>query len=117
MKERPSIIRTAGCVALLLLILVATNSVAATPALHVSLSQDLVTSNGTRAVYATLDGVPHWRLLPHLWVDKTAKLRWTHGKVASNTLVFHRIIVANNLTFPLMLVSRSLAETVSPHMS
>ena len=117
MRERPSIIRTTGCIAMLLLILLVTDSVAATTALHVSLSQELVTSNGTRAVYATLDGVPHWSLLPHLWVDKTVKLRWTYGKVASNTVVFHRIIVANNLTFPLMLMSRSLAEPVSPHMS
>ena len=41
-----------------------------------SLSQDLVTTNGMRAVYATVEGVPYWRLLPHLWVDKTVKLHW-----------------------------------------
>ena len=68
---------------LLLLFALHAQGVTAKTARQVSLSQDLVTSNGTRAVYATLNGVPHWRLLPHLWVDKTVRLHWTHGKVRS----------------------------------
>ena len=66
---------------LLILLLLGAQSATAATSQHVSLSEDLLTSNGTRAVYATLDGVPHWRLLPHLWVDKTVSLRWNHGKV------------------------------------
>ena len=69
---------------LLILLLLVAHSAAAVASQHVSLSKDLLTSNGTRAVYATLDGVPHWRLLPHLSVDKTVSLRWNHGKVGAD---------------------------------
>ena len=79
----PDMDGTVGCVALLLFVALHVQGVTATKAPRVSLSQDLLTSNGTKAVYATLNGVPHWRLLPHLWVDKTVRLRWTHGKVVS----------------------------------
>ncbi len=71
-------IRTAACAAALLLLVCET---AARPRQQLSLSESLVTSNGTRAVYSIVDGVPHWRLLPHLWVDKAVRLLWDQGKV------------------------------------
>ena len=77
-------IRTRGSSAILLILLLGAHSAAAVASQHVSLSKDLLTSNGTRAVYAMLAGVPHWRLLPHLWVDKTVSLRWNHGKVGAD---------------------------------
>ena len=73
--------RNAGCVALLLIVALLAQGVTATTDHYVGLSQDLVTSNGTRAVYAMINGVPHWRLFPHLWVDKSVRLHWAHGKV------------------------------------
>ncbi len=79
--------RNRGCIALLLFFALHPQGVTTTTARQISLSQDLVTSNGTRAVYATLNGVPHWRLLPHLWVDKTVRLHWTHGKVRPQRLM------------------------------
>ena len=83
----PGMRKSVGCVALFFLIALHTQDVTATKARQMPLSQDLVTSNGTRADYATLHGVPHWRLLPHLWVDKTVRLHWAHGKVESLALM------------------------------
>ena len=78
-------IRTGGSSAILLILLLGAHSAGAVASQHVSLSKELLTSNGTRAVYAMHDGVPHWRLLPHLWVDKTVSLRWNHGKVGADS--------------------------------
>lgn len=50
-------------------------------ALHTKLVKDLRLNDGTYAVYTVLEGVPKWRLLPYLWVDKAVSLRWNRGKV------------------------------------
>ncbi|EIE24259.1 hypothetical protein COCSUDRAFT_65818 [Coccomyxa subellipsoidea C-169] len=42
--------------------------------------KDLRLNDGTYAVYTVLEGVPKWRLLPYLWVDKAVSLRWNRGK-------------------------------------
>ena len=79
--DTPGMIGTTDCAKVILLVLLIAHGAQATAPQHLSLSQDLVTTNGMRSVYATVEGVPYWRLLPHLWVDKTVKLHWNHGKV------------------------------------
>ncbi|CAL8462177.1 g1708 [Coccomyxa elongata] len=49
-------------------------------ATETKLARDLRLSDGTYVVYTVVEGVPKWRLLPYLWVDKAVNLRWNRGK-------------------------------------
>ena len=48
------------------------------------LSKALYTEDGKHGVYEVLHGVPKWRLLPFLWIQKVVKLSWTKVKVCTS---------------------------------
>ncbi|BDA46042.1 probable nuclear envelope integral membrane protein 1 [Coccomyxa sp. Obi] len=66
-----------GVIALVISCLCILSAEAAT---QTKLARDLRLSDGTYAVYTVVEGVPNWRLLPYLWVDKAVNLRWNRGK-------------------------------------
>ncbi len=67
-----------GIIAVLVSCLCALSAEAAT---ETKLTRDLRLSDGTYVVYTVVEGVPKWRLLPYLWVDKAVNLHWNRGKV------------------------------------
>lgn len=50
----------------------------------VQLSKALYTQDGKHGIYTVLHGVPKWRLLPFLWIQKVVTLSWKKVKVCSH---------------------------------
>lgn len=59
-------------------------ALSAEAATETTLARDLRLSDGTYVVYTVVKGVPKWRLLPYLWVDKAINLRWNRGKARAH---------------------------------